>query len=329
MHLCVLIYRNHLKSDNIMKKIFLTIAAAILAAGAVAAQDMQQATDTYNNGAMALQMGDNAGALESFRQALTMAEACGEEGADIVNNCKDIIPKVELAIAKDLIKAEDYTKAVEQLNTAIASAKQYSNADVETEAAELIPQVYMSEAGQLLNTKDYAGAAAAYEKVVAIDSTNGTALLRLGMAYGASNKLAEAEKAYTAAMRHGEEKNAVKQLSNMYVKLAAANLKAKKYNEAVDFALKSNGYLENATAMQVAGTAATQLGNTADAVKYLESYIALAPNARNLNQMYYTVAVLAQQLGDNAKACGYYQKIAGDAKFGATAKQQMEALKCN
>ena len=49
---------------NIMKKIFITIAAAVLAAGAVSAQDMQQATDTYNNGAMALQMGDNAGALE-------------------------------------------------------------------------------------------------------------------------------------------------------------------------------------------------------------------------------------------------------------------------
>lgn len=312
-----------------MKRILITIAAAMLAAGALSAQDMQQATDTYNNGAMSLQMGDNTSALESFKQALTMAEACGEEGADIVNNCKDIIPKVELAIGKDLIKAEDYTKALEQLNTAIASAKQYANADVETEANELIPQVYMSQAGQLLNTKDYAGAAAAYEKVVAADPTNGTAYLRLGMAYGAAGKTAEAESAYNSAMQNGEEKNAAKQLSTMYVKLAASSLKAKKYDEAVNYAVKSHEYQENATAMQVAGTAAAQLGKNEDAVKYLESYISLAPNARNINQMYYTVAVLAQQLGDNAKACGYYQKITGDAKFGATAKQQIDALKCN
>ena len=312
-----------------MKRILFTIAAAIFAAGVVVAQDMQQATETYNNGAMALQMGDNASALNYFKQALTMAEACGEEGADMIANCKDALPKVELAIAKDLIKSDNFDKAIEQLNSAIESAKQYANEDVATEASELIPQVFMSQAGQLLNAKDFAGASAAYQKVVAADPTNGTALLRLGMALGAQGKVAEAEAAYTEAMKNGQEKPAAKQLSNMYVKLAASNLKAKKYQEAIDNALKSNGFLENATAMQVAGTAASLVGKNADAVKYLESYIALAPNARNVNQMYYTVAALAQQLGDNEKACGYYKKIAGDPKFGPTAKQQIEALKCN
>ena len=70
-----------------MKKIYIILAAAVLSAGVAAAQDMQQATDTYNNGAMALQMGDNAGALEYFKQALTIAQACGEAGADVVTNC--------------------------------------------------------------------------------------------------------------------------------------------------------------------------------------------------------------------------------------------------
>ena len=115
----------------------------------------------------------------------------------------------------------------------------------------------------------------------------------------------------------------------MYVRLAASDLKAKNYADAVTHALKSNEYQENATAMQVAGTASMQLGKNDEALKYIESYIALAPNARNIPDMYYTVAVLAQQLGDNAKACGYYQKIADNAKYGATAKQQMTALKCN
>ena len=108
-----------------MKKTLIIIAAAILSAEVASAQDMQQATDTYNNGAMALQMGDNAGALDYFKQALTMAEACGEAGADVIANCKNIIPNVELSIAKDLIKSEDYAQAVEQLNKAIASAKEY------------------------------------------------------------------------------------------------------------------------------------------------------------------------------------------------------------
>lgn len=312
-----------------MKKIFLIIAAAVLSAGAAAAQDMQQATDTYNNGAMALQMGDNTGALDYFKQALSQAEACGEAGADVVANCKNIIPNVELAIAKDLIKAENYDQAVEQLNKAVASAKEYGNADAETEATELIPQVYMTQANSLLNAKNYDGAAAAYQKVIEIDPANGSAYLRLGSALGAAGKVAEAEAAFNTAMQNGQEKQAVKQLSNMYVRLAASDLKAKKYDDAVAHALKSNEYQENATAMQVAGTASMQLGKNDDALKYIESYIALAPNARNIADMYYTVAVLAQQLGDNAKACGYYQKITDNAKYGATAKQQITALKCN
>ena len=95
-----------------MKRFFLTLTAVVLAAGTMAAQDMAQATETYNNGAMSLQMGDNASALAYFEQALAMGEACGEEGTDLVNNCKDIIPQVTLAIAKDMIQADNYDGAV-------------------------------------------------------------------------------------------------------------------------------------------------------------------------------------------------------------------------
>lgn len=312
-----------------MKKTFITLAAAVLTAGAAFAQDMQQATDTYNNGAMALQMGDNTGALNYFKEALSQAEACGEAGVEVATNCKNIIPDVQLSIAKDLIKDADYAKALEQLDTAIASAKEYSDTEVETEAQELIPQVYTAQGNSLLKNKDYDGAVAAYQKIIDADPANGSAYIRLGAAYSAAGKLAEAEAAFTSAMQNGQESQAVKQLSTMYLKAALADLKAKKYDDSIAHALKSNEYQENATAMQIAGQAATALGKNADALKYTESYIALSPNARNINDMYYTAAVLAQQLGDTAKACGYYQKVANDAKYGATAKQQITALKCN
>ena len=60
-----------------MKKILLVIAATLTATVALSAQDMAQATETYNNGAMALQAGNDADALSKFEEALTMAEACG------------------------------------------------------------------------------------------------------------------------------------------------------------------------------------------------------------------------------------------------------------
>ena len=43
-----------------MKKFLLIVAAAVMSAVTVSAQNLAQATETYNNGAMELQMGNNA-----------------------------------------------------------------------------------------------------------------------------------------------------------------------------------------------------------------------------------------------------------------------------
>lgn len=311
----------------IMKRFFFTAIAALCAAATMAAQDMSQATDTYNNGASSLSLGDNEGALAYFQQALTLGEACGEEGADIVNDCKDIIPKIYLQIAKDKIGADDFDNAIVQLQKAIETAKGYSN-NQETidEATDLIPKVYLSKANNMLNDKKFAEAAELYKQVISLDPANGMAFLRLGMAYGAAGNIAEAENAYLEAAKNGQESNAYKQLSNIYVKLAAANLKAKKYDDAITNAVKSNEYQENATALKVAGQAASQLNKNDDAIKYFEKYIEISPNAKDGSAICCTIAVLAQQSGNKEKAIEYYQKIVSDPQYGTTAKQQLEAL---
>ena len=283
-----------------MKKFLLSLAAAVLAAGTIAAQDMATATETYNNGAMALQTGDNATALAYFEQALALGEACGDEGAELVGNCRDIIPQVTLAIAKDMIQANDLDNAVLQLQKAVE-----------------------------INAKDFAGAAAAYEQTVALDPDNGNAYLRLGTAYSMTGDVASAEKYFNEAMKYGQEANATKQLSNLYLRVSQSCIKAKKYEDGIAAALKSNEYSENANAMYLAGNAAMKLDRKADAISYYEKYVAISPNAKNVNDIYYTIAVVSQQAGDNAKACGYYQKILSHPTYGATAKAQIQALKCN
>ena len=106
-----------------MKKIFLMLVAAAMTALTVSAQDIAQATENYNNGAMELQMGNKDAALNYFQTALTMAEALGEEGAEVATNCKNAIPVLMVSIAKDLIKAENFDGAIEQLNKAIEVAE--------------------------------------------------------------------------------------------------------------------------------------------------------------------------------------------------------------
>ena len=303
-----------------MKKIFIFFAAAIMAAGVASAQDINSVTETYNNGAMELEMGNK-------EAALTAAEELGEEGLQIAENCKNTIPVLMGSIAKDYIKAEQFDAALEQLNKTIEASELYGNADEAAEAKTLINQTLMAKGNSLINAKDFAAAIEVYNQVMAAEPTNAMAALRLGMAYGATGNTEEAEKAYLVAAENGKEKDAYKQLSNLFVKQAAAVLKSKNYAKAIELALKSNEYLENATAMKVAGTAASALQKNAEAISYLEKYLELSPNAKDAAQMKYTIAATAQVMGDNAKAKEYYTAILSDPKFGPTAKQMLETIK--
>ena len=310
-----------------MKKIFMFFAAVAMAAGIASAQDINSVTETYNNGAMELEMGNKEAALGYFQAALTAAEALGEEGMQIADNCKSTIPVLMESIAKDYIKAEMYDAAIEQLNKTIEVCNTLGNASQADECKTLIYQTLMAKGNDLINAKDFAGAIEVYNQIMAAEPTNAMASLRLGMAYGATGNTEAAEAAYLVAAQNGQEKNAYKQLSNLFVKKAAAVLKTKNYAEAIEFALKSNEYLENATAMKVAGTAASALQKNEEAIQYLEKYLELSPNAKDAAQMKYTIAATAQVMGDNAKAKEYYTMILSDPKFGPTAKQMLETIK--
>ena len=308
-----------------MKKIFMFFAAVVMAAGIASAQDINSVTETYNNGAMELEMGNKEAALGYFQAALTAAEELGEEGMQIAENCKNTIPVLMGSIAKDLIKAEQFDAALEQLNKTIEACNTLGTGSAE-EYKSLINQTLMAKGNELINNKDFAGAIEVYNQIMAEDPTNAMASLRLGMAYGATGNTEAAEAAYLVAAQNGQEKNAYKQLSNLLVKQAAAVLKTKKYAEAIELALKSNEYLENATAMKVAGTAASALQKNEEAIQYLEKYLELSPNAKDASQMKYTIAATAQVMGDKEKAKTYYQQILSDPKFGPTAKQMLESL---
>ena len=108
-----------------MKKIIIAIAAMVMTAGFVSAQDMAQATELYNNGATAISMENWTEALDCFQKALEMGNTIGEEAQELVANCKKAIPGVSLQIAKDLIKAEKYDEAAAKLDAAAKIAQEY------------------------------------------------------------------------------------------------------------------------------------------------------------------------------------------------------------
>lgn len=309
-----------------MKKLIASIAALVVALGSAFAQDLAAVTEIYNAGAAAVST-DKEGALKSFEQALQLATALGEEGQEVVANCKNIIPNLKLSIAKDLVKAQKFDDAIAKLAEALEVGEKYEALDVVSDAKELIPQVKMSKAGNLLNAKDYDGAIAAYKEILDADAANGAAALRLGVAYNAAGKIAEAKAAFEQAAANGQEATANKQIGNIYLKEAAASLKEKKYADAVAAAAKVNEFTENAQAWQIAGQASQLAGKNSDAIKYFEKYLEAAPTASNAGAIAFTVGALYQQAKNNAKAREFYTKASSDARYGAEAKKMLDALK--
>lgn len=310
-----------------MKKIFVSLAALFAAAAMMSAQSMADATETAKLANESLSAGEYQTALEGFKEALKMAEACGEDGLELVATCKDIIPKTLNAIAKDLLKDKNYDEALAKFAETVSVAREYGDDETAAKAEELIPQIYMQKGGSMLNAKDFAGAAEAYKKAVELDPDNGIACLRLGMALDGADRDDEAVEAYKAAAAAGQEKNANAQLGKLYLRRSVAGLKAKKYADAVKDAVTSNEYVANPQALQVAGQASQLSGKNADAIKYFEQYLEAAPNAKNAGQIAYTVGALYQQAKNNAKAKEYFSKATSDPKFGADAQKALNSLK--
>lgn len=311
-----------------MKKIILAISALALSLG-LSAQDLATATATYNSGAEALTMGNKTGALEYFQKALAMAESLGDEGADVVANCKNAIPSVMLSIGKELYNNKDFDGAVEKMKAAAEKAKEYGNEEVSAEIEDLLPKVLVTKvkdaADAAFKAKDVAGAIAGYKEVLAADSTNAVSALRLGQLLSGTN-LEEAEKYLNIAAANGQEANAKQVLGTAYLKKAAAQLKGGKYADAVALAEKANEIKENAQALLIAGQASQKLGKDSNAIAFFEKYLAADPNAKNANAIAFTVGALFQKAGNKSKALEYYQKVASDPQFGAQAKQLISAL---
>ena len=246
-----------------MKKMILVLATALLSAGIMSAQDLAQATELYNNGANALTTGDKVSALEYFQKAYEMGKTIGEEADELVKNCKQAIPTVMLSIAKELSNNQEYDKALEQIQAAITVAKDFAVSEVEEEATSLLPQIElmkdMDAANDAFNAKDLTGAAALYNKVLEADPSNGPASIRLVQCLANAGKIDEAKAALATAEANGQGENAKKVIGGALLKVAASDLKEKKFAEALANAVQVNDYTENAQAFLEDGQASQQL----------------------------------------------------------------------
>ncbi|MBR5107635.1 MAG: tetratricopeptide repeat protein [Bacteroidales bacterium] len=309
-----------------MKRLFVAVAAFALAAGIASAQDMSAAVETFNMGAQTLES-NKVEALAQFKSALTQFEACAaDEAAEMIAQCKKIIPQTMVSIAKEQINESKYDEALETLKEATGVAEGYGQQEIAAEAKELVPTAYVRKGAALMKAKDFVNAAAAFKGAVALTPEDGQTQLLYGQALMQAGDNDTAVTALEAAAANGKEDQAKKLLSNLFLKEGMALVKANKSAEAITALEKANSYGESANAYKLIASANTKLGKSKAAIEAYKKYLEVDPNAKDAADVMFTIAATAQKAGDKATAIEYYKKLSGNAKYAAQATQQLGAL---
>ena len=309
-----------------MKRLFVAVAAFALAAGLASAQDFNAAVEAFNMGAQTLES-NKAEALTQFKSALAQFEACAEdEAADMVAQCKKIIPQTIVSIAKEQINEAKYDEALETLKEAAGVAEGYGQEDIAVEAKDLVPTAWSRKGAALLKEKNFVDAAAAFKAAVTLNPEDGQNQLLYGQALMQAGDNAGAIAALEAAAANGKAEQANKLLSNAYLKEGMALVKANKSAEAIEALEKANSYVESANAYKLIASANTKLGKSKAAIEAYKKYLEVDPNAKDAADVMFTIAATAQKAGDKATAIEYYKKLSSNAKYAAQATQQLGAL---
>lgn len=320
-----------------MKKIFLLLLATSLATGLAFAQEqtpeelLNSAIELANSGNEAFEAGSPELALEAFQQSLALATQAGEVGASHVETCKTAICNIYLKLAKDAYRAKEWDKAVELFNQTKEVATTYGNENVAAEAESLIVNTQANKlataANEAKKNKDFATAAELYKQMVEMNPTNGAYLYQLADAYYRLKDWDNAVQTAELAKANGQERNATSLLSKIYLSRCQASLQAKNNAEALEFANKSNEYVESGNAYKLGASAARALNKLSLCEEMYLKYLELTPNAKDASDIKVTLAESYRKAGNKAKAREYFQMLVNDPKYGATAKQILPTLK--
>ncbi|MBQ3382726.1 MAG: tetratricopeptide repeat protein [Bacteroidales bacterium] len=300
-------------------KLFLT-AAVVLFAGSVFAQDMTQAGELYQKATEAYQAGNEMEAVKNFKEALKIAQAAGDDGIEMAQGCRDMIPQILMSAAGKMVADKDYVKAEETYTEALNAATEYGNDAVVANAKTKLAQIPLQQGNDAYTAGNMDEAIALFQKAVERDGNNAKAHLLLGMAYNKANKDDEAEASLMKAKELGDA-NAEKVLGGMFLSAANDAMKAKKFNDAIAKAEKALAIGPNPTASLIAGMSAYQAKNFNKAITHLVNAPASAQNT-------YILASCYESAGKKAQACATYKKVLNDGKFGPTAKQKIAKLGC-
>lgn len=318
-------------------KIVLTIifSAAVFFA---AAQSAEEAYTLYQAGAKALEVKNYPDAIQNLDKSLKMYEGVtGLDGTEAIKeSAKQGLMQAYYAYGMQLYQEKDFDKALEQFQTTVEMAKANNKEDMVEKALKYQGNVYNSKASALFNEQKYDEAIEAANQTIALDPDNEMAYFWRGRTYDKMDDLdkMKADLDKCIELSKGDPKkektlsNAAKIAGNAYMSAGIAQIKEKKYAEALGFLDIAIAYPEiNPNAYYYAALANNELSKWDAAIEAAKT--ALTLELKDTSPTYYQLGKAYEGAGKTAEACDAYKKVTTGQSKQAADYQIEHVLKCN
>ena len=268
-------------------------------------------------------------AIANYKRAIKTATEYGNN-ADIIQKAKSMVIKTLMDDGLQMYNNESYYEARESYKAVIAI-------DPKNTTALLMLGLNSMYWQSGLISRDYTEAIESFSKAAEIagyDSEDGIKAFKLlckcyliqddyDSAIKVCNRFAE-----VVGDSSEKTKALLSYISDHYLSIAKKFIELTSYRKGLENAQIAALAIDSPDAELLIGMSALNLQEYEIAAAAYEAYLALSPNTEDQSEIFYRVADAYERCNNIEKACGYYQLLLKDPKYGEKAKTKAKEFKC-
>ncbi len=208
-------------------------------------QDLAEVASSYNEVIKTVN-DDPEAAKKELKELLPMAEALGEEGAEIKGKIEGILPSLGYKTALAAYKAKDLPRAIAEFENAMDLAKKYDDPKTLKSIKPKLPALYYSQGSNLLKADKMQEADVLFDKAIALNDKYAKAYYGKSMVLQSGDRAEmyqQLDKAIELAGPSSKSTKSFKKGIRIFLyKNAKKEVKAKNYQQALDDLQKAIEY---------------------------------------------------------------------------------------
>lgn len=319
---------------NVLKKSVLLATFIVITLG-LSAQTVQEAGEKYNEGAAFYQAKDYADAVNSFEEALKMADQAGPEAEGLKASIENQLINAYMRNGLDFYKEKDMDNAILELDKSTVLAAETGNTEMEAKTRSITSKIYAAKGNGFLKDEKLEEAKTAYDKAIELQGNNLDALYGLELVAKSKGDMENIMKYADMIVDYGsgnpksaeDVANAKSAASGALLYEAAKALQDKDSQNAVIYINDSFKYAPGDSDAYTNLSLAYYMGKDYDA-SIEAANKALELKEGDKSGIYFQLGQALEGKGDASGACAAYQKVTGGPNVDAAKYQITQVLKC-